>query len=274
MSEADEDMNTSVNGDRFVEHIKLLHGQQLKTQTKTFTKWMNSHLRQHEPPLTVEDLFKDIKDGTRLLGLLEVLSGERLVGERGANMKRIHFLTNVNQALNFLQSKNIKLVNINTGDVVDGRPAVVLGLIWTIILYFHIEKGTRELLERKRADSVLAPVDGVAESEKQTKEEEVKSAPAPNVGARATLLSWASDAMERYVLSQENVKNAEEEEMVKDENEEEIVKEEIEAADEIVTAGGSDSSVTPSTSWQETLLSWIFAEIKADEDNERSLGEF
>ncbi len=32
----------------------------------------------------------------------------------------------------------IKLVNINASDVVDGRPAVVLGLIWTIILYFQV----------------------------------------------------------------------------------------------------------------------------------------
>ncbi len=33
----------------------------------------------------------------------------------------------------------IKLVNINASDVVDGRPAVVLGLIWTIILYFQVK---------------------------------------------------------------------------------------------------------------------------------------
>lgn len=32
----------------------------------------------------------------------------------------------------------IKLVNINSTDIVDGRPAIVLGLIWTIILYFQV----------------------------------------------------------------------------------------------------------------------------------------
>ena len=32
----------------------------------------------------------------------------------------------------------IKLVNINASDVVDGKSAVVLGLIWTIILYFQV----------------------------------------------------------------------------------------------------------------------------------------
>lgn len=36
-------------------------------------------LLQHKPPLEVNDLFEDIKDGVKLLALLEVLSGQRLV---------------------------------------------------------------------------------------------------------------------------------------------------------------------------------------------------
>lgn len=38
-----------------------------------------SSLCQHKPPLEVNDLFEDIKDGVKLLALLEVLSGQRLV---------------------------------------------------------------------------------------------------------------------------------------------------------------------------------------------------
>lgn len=38
-----------------------------------------SSLHQHKPPLEVNDLFEDIKDGVKLLALLEVLSGQRLV---------------------------------------------------------------------------------------------------------------------------------------------------------------------------------------------------
>ena len=38
----------------------------------------------------------------------------------------------------FLLIIQIKLVNINASDIVDGRPSVVLGLIWTIILYFQV----------------------------------------------------------------------------------------------------------------------------------------
>lgn len=36
-------------------------------------------LFQYKPPLEVNDLFEDIKDGVKLLALLEVLSGQRLV---------------------------------------------------------------------------------------------------------------------------------------------------------------------------------------------------
>ena len=116
---------------------------------------------QRIPPLRIDDLIHDLRDGTKLLALLEVLSGEKLVifkwldfifllnlcwsikiysqpMEKGRVLRRPHFLSNANTALQFLASKRIKLVNINPADLVDGRPPVVLGLIWTIILYFQV----------------------------------------------------------------------------------------------------------------------------------------
>lgn len=89
------------------------------------------------PPLRIEDLYSDLRDGTKLIALLEILSGEKLPCEKGRNMKRPHFLSNANTALQFLASKRIKLVNINSTDLVDGKPAIVLGLIWVIILYYQ-----------------------------------------------------------------------------------------------------------------------------------------
>lgn len=32
----------------------------------------------------------------------------------------------------------IKLVNINVSDILEGRPSIILGLIWTIILHCHV----------------------------------------------------------------------------------------------------------------------------------------
>lgn len=96
------------------------------------------YLSQRVPPLRIDDLINDLRDGTKLIALLEVLSGERLPVEKGRVLRRPHFLSNANTALQFLASKRIKLVNINPADLVDGRPPVVLGLIWTIILYFQV----------------------------------------------------------------------------------------------------------------------------------------
>ena len=44
-----------------------------------------------------------------------------------------------NNCLFIFVTIQIKLVNINASDIVDGRPSVVLGLIWTIILYFQVD---------------------------------------------------------------------------------------------------------------------------------------
>lgn len=54
-------------------------------QKKTFTKWVNSHLSRVSCRIT--DLYMDLRDGRMLIKLLEVLSGERLVGP---NAIRVH----------------------------------------------------------------------------------------------------------------------------------------------------------------------------------------
>ncbi|MEQ2296127.1 Nesprin-1, partial [Ameca splendens] len=117
--------------------FQYLRDEQEAVQKRTFTKWINSHLAKHKPPLEVNDLFEDIKDGVKLLALLEVLSGQRLPCEQGRQLKRIHWVSNIGTALKFLEGRKIKLVNIHATDIADGRPSIVLGLIWTIILYFQ-----------------------------------------------------------------------------------------------------------------------------------------
>ncbi|PAA68132.1 hypothetical protein BOX15_Mlig010703g1, partial [Macrostomum lignano] len=121
-------------------NVKSLRDEQERVQKKTFTNWINTYLISCQPPCKISDLFTEIKDGTRLLLLLEVLSGNKLQKENRGNMQRVHCLSNVRTALSFLESKQIKLVNINPADIVDGKPTIVLGLMWTIILYFQIEE--------------------------------------------------------------------------------------------------------------------------------------
>lgn len=46
-------------------------------QKKTFTKWVNSHLTR--VGARVNELYKDLQDGRKLILLLEILSGEKIV---------------------------------------------------------------------------------------------------------------------------------------------------------------------------------------------------
>ncbi|KAG7206621.1 hypothetical protein KM043_000301 [Ampulex compressa] len=180
-------------------HIAEIRDEQERVQKKTFVNWINSYLAKRIPPMRVDDLIDDLKDGTRLLALLEVLSGEKLPVEKGRNLKRPHFLSNANTALQFLQSKKIKLVNINSSDLVDGRPPVVLGLIWTIILYFQIEENTRALEYLGHAWGSQSSLESLSTQGSMASERKRISSEKWKQGARKTLLQWVTNALPKDV---------------------------------------------------------------------------
>ncbi|KAG5680611.1 hypothetical protein PVAND_010105 [Polypedilum vanderplanki] len=102
-------------------------------QQKTFTKWINHHLAKggFEP---VKNLYEDLQDGHKLLGLLEVLTNQKYKPERGH--MRVHYISNINKALSVLQDYGVRMVNISSDDIVSGNPKLTLGLIWLIALSF------------------------------------------------------------------------------------------------------------------------------------------
>ncbi|PWA29626.1 hypothetical protein CCH79_00007901 [Gambusia affinis] len=103
---------------------------------KTFTAWCNSHLR--KAGTQIVNIEEDFRDGLKLMLLLEVISGERLAKPERGKM-RVHKISNVNKALNFITSKGVKLVSIGAEEIVDGNAKMTLGMIWTIILRFAIQ---------------------------------------------------------------------------------------------------------------------------------------
>ncbi|XP_040189308.1 alpha-actinin-1 isoform X1 [Rana temporaria] len=107
-----------------------------KQQRKTFTAWCNSHLR--KAGTQIENIDEDFRDGLKLMLLLEVISGERLAKPERGKM-RVHKISNVNKALNFITGKGVKLVSIGAEEIVDGNAKMTLGMIWTIILRFAIQ---------------------------------------------------------------------------------------------------------------------------------------
>ncbi|EDV20211.1 uncharacterized protein TRIADDRAFT_32391 [Trichoplax adhaerens] len=137
--------------------IRTLAAELEKVQKKTFTKWVNSCLSR--VGLNIDNLYSDLCDGTVLLRLLEVLSGEKLPKPARGRM-RIHLIQNLNAVLKFLIHKHVKLENIGAHDIVDGNQRIILGLIWTIILRFQIqdiriEGETTESTEKRSAKDAL-----------------------------------------------------------------------------------------------------------------------
>ncbi|XP_070189037.1 alpha-actinin-4-like [Littorina saxatilis] len=117
-------------------------------QKKTFTKWINSQLSK-AARTTINDLTTDLRDGTVLLSLLEVLSGLSLRREKGR--LRVHHINNVNRVLNLLETNyNIKLVNISSNDIVDGNAKLTLGLVWSIILHWQVKDVMRDVADDLR----------------------------------------------------------------------------------------------------------------------------
>lgn len=131
----DENVDLSLIEEQFCQRIKEIRDEREDVQKKTFTKWINSQLVKANQPL-IKDLFEDLRDGTSLLSLLEILCHKDLPREKGR--LKLHHLNNVGRALKVLEENNVKLVNISTNDIVDGNPKLTLGLVWSIILHWQV----------------------------------------------------------------------------------------------------------------------------------------
>ncbi|XP_075121172.1 dystrophin isoform X11 [Leptodactylus fuscus] len=141
--------------DEFNDMIKNRSDEREDVQRKTFTKWINAQFAKFGKP-PIEDLFSELQDGRRLLDLLEGLTGQKLVKEKGST--RVHALNNVNKALQILQKNKIDLVNIGSSDIVDGNHKLTLGLIWSIILHWQVKdvmKGIMADLQQTNTEKIL-----------------------------------------------------------------------------------------------------------------------
>ncbi|XP_037688490.1 nesprin-2 isoform X2 [Choloepus didactylus] len=177
-------------------HISL-QAEQEHTQKKTFTCWINSQLAKHTPPSVITDLFTDIKKGHVLLDLLEVLSGQQLPRDKGSNTFQCRI--NIEHALTFLKKRSIKLINIHVTDIIQGNPSIILGLIWTIILHFHIEELARTLSGNYSQPSLDCV--GVVDSSPTSSPPAKKCSKAQarwQMSAKKALLLWAQEQCATY----------------------------------------------------------------------------
>jgi len=108
-------------------------------QKRTFTRWANNFLS--ERMMKINDLQADLSDGLLLINLLEVISDKKLNNYNKRPKIRAQKLENTGLSLQFLKQEGIKLVAIGPEDITDGNLKLILGLIWTIILRYQINKG-------------------------------------------------------------------------------------------------------------------------------------
>uniref|UniRef100_A0A8C8YPE9 Utrophin n=1 Tax=Prolemur simus TaxID=1328070 RepID=A0A8C8YPE9_PROSS len=139
----------------FSDIIKSRSDEHNDVQKKTFTKWINARFsKSGKPP--INDMFTDLKDGRKLLDLLEGLTGTSLPKERGST--RVHALNNVNRVLQVLHQNNVELVNIGGTDIVDGNHKLTLGLLWSIILHWQVKDVMKDVmsdLQQTNSEKIL-----------------------------------------------------------------------------------------------------------------------
>ncbi|MDP2438577.1 MAG: filamin/ABP280 repeat domain-containing protein, partial [archaeon] len=109
-------------------------------QENTFTRWCNEHLK--ERGLHINALKTDLSNGVLLINLIEIISHPKTIGRYNLHPRiPIQKVENVNLALKFLENEGIRLVNIGGEDIVGENIKLILGLIWTLILRYQINKG-------------------------------------------------------------------------------------------------------------------------------------
>lgn len=123
-----------------------------------FVNWINTALEKdpdckHVLPMdpNTDDLFKAVGDGIVLCKMIN-LSVPDTIDERTINKKKLTRFTiqeNLNLALNSASAIGCHVVNIGAFDLREGKPHLVLGLLWQIIkigLFADIELSRNEAL--------------------------------------------------------------------------------------------------------------------------------
>ncbi|KJE95507.1 hypothetical protein CAOG_05956 [Capsaspora owczarzaki ATCC 30864] len=112
-------------------------------QVRVFTAWVNEQLKERGMRVgDKEPLHKEMIDGIALINLLEIISAKKLPRYNKHPRSPYQKLENQKIALDFIASEGLKLVNIGAEDLADGSLKLTLGLIWTLILRYQVQRGS------------------------------------------------------------------------------------------------------------------------------------
>ena len=111
-------------------------------QEKTFFRWANMKLEGGEYDKI--DSLDDLISGISLLNLINVLTQQKITPVYVKPKTKFQQIENLTRALDFIRNhEKLHLYNIGPEDIIDGNIKLILGLLWTLILKYSLQDGSK-----------------------------------------------------------------------------------------------------------------------------------
>ncbi|XP_041656508.1 dixin-like isoform X3 [Cheilinus undulatus] len=114
---------------------EVLHGG-FNEQLAAYVSWVNSQLKRKPGLKLITDLRRDLQDGVVLTQLIEIVAGEVLEGVFVPPQNKEESRKNVEQVLQFISSRHIRMPHITARDIVDGNLKCVMRIILALAAHF------------------------------------------------------------------------------------------------------------------------------------------
>ncbi|XP_069569373.1 dixin-A isoform X2 [Brachyistius frenatus] len=118
----------------FCRFVYLMDG--LQQQLAAYVSWVNSQLKRKPGLKPITDLRHDLQDGVVLIQLIEIVAGEVLEGVYVAPQNKEQSRKNVEEVLQFISSRHIRMPHISARDIVDGNLKSVMRIILALAAHF------------------------------------------------------------------------------------------------------------------------------------------
>ncbi|XP_038129943.1 dixin-like isoform X2 [Cyprinodon tularosa] len=114
---------------------EVLHGG-YNEQLAAYVSWVNSQLKRKPGLQPIADLRHDLQDGVVLVQLIEIVAGEVLQGVYIPPLNKEESKKNVEEVLQFISSRNIRMPHISAKDIIDGNLKPVMRIILALAAHF------------------------------------------------------------------------------------------------------------------------------------------
>ena len=158
------------------------HTECIPQQIRVFTRWFSNNLAQSNSKVSVSDVTKDLKSGDALLELSKALAGSRAIPKKAPSKAQSSDL-----AIDIFTKDGVHLKGVTGEEVSANKEKFILGLIWTLIVHYSINKSIRFSLDDSKANSE-ARFSSKSKVTHATAEKHYKQA----------LVQWAIDRTENY----------------------------------------------------------------------------